>query len=203
MLSHVAHLSVINSLKCAGCVLLPATWQAVLCVDIAGFASKNKASPPYLKDAQKEKNKPTKSQKTDKIPRALGAYNFFIRDRSAALKQPGAKNTDLMKAAAQEWKTLTPAQKKPYEDLAAQSKAETAAAREVVKSNKAPPSAYNAWCSEVVKDLKSSNPNMKAPEMMREAAARWKVLPEPDKERRKAEAKDAKDAWSQQQQTGL
>lgn len=181
-------------------VLVPAAQTALTHLHKVGFASRSQLVPPYLEDTKKEQTKKSKAAKAGKVPRALGAYNFFVREQATARKGETSGH-EMLKVLSQEWKQLSEQQKKPYEVMAAQSKAESAAAREKAKALRGPPSAYNIWCSEILSDLKLSNPGMKAPEMMKEAAARWRALPADEKDRRTAAANAAKAAWKLQQET--
>lgn len=186
--------------------LLPAVQQAFSHMHTAELATKAKQTPPYLKEVKKEQTKPAKKKvkKLDKPPRAVSAYIFFIKDQASARKGEG-KASELMKVLAQEWKSMTDKQKQPYQDQAAASKAESTAAKEKAKekalANRAPLSAYNVFCKEIAADLKVSNPSMSPVDVIKEAAARWRTLPEVEKQTRTAAAKAAKDAWLQQQAT--
>lgn len=157
--------------------------------------------PPYLKGAAK---KSRKAKSTDARP--LSAYIFFIKEQ-APLKAVtgGGGGGNIMAQLGAEWKALSDEQKQPYVQLAKQSKAEVASRRAVLKEEKAaakpPPTAYNLWCKEISQELKASHPDMRAPDVMREAAARWRALPDGEKQRRQAEATATRETWKQQQRT--
>lgn len=200
MLPHISSFVLSKLTQPAWGLLVPAAQATLTHLHKVEFASNSKQTPPYLKDAKKEQTKTPKTAKAAKVPRALGAYTFFVKEQAAARKGE-AKASEMMKILGQEWKQLSTQQKKPYEDMAARSKAEVAEAREKAKADRPPLSAYNIWCSEVCKDLKLQNPSMKATDMMKEAAARWKALPANEKDRRTADANAAKEAWKQQRIT--
>lgn len=204
MLCKLATLTFVSSLQSASSMLLPLSCRALSRVGTAGFASKKPATSPSAKTTaiKQEEMVTTGSHKKGKVPRALGAYNFFIKEQALARKrEPGVKPSELLTVLAREWKTLNAQQKRPYESMAAKSKADAALARDVAKSNRRPLAAYAKWCSEVMNDLSKSHPDMKATDKMKEAAARWKVLPAVEKDRRAAEARAARQNWAMKQPT--
>lgn len=200
MLSHLGALVGLRSAQPACGLFVPAAQQLLGHVHIAGFATKTKPSPPYLRDIKKGSSKKSKAEEEEKkVPRALTAYTWYVKEQATARKGEASSATDLMKLIARDWKGLSDQQKKPYNDLAAKSKAEAAAARGEVKTNKAPPSAYIQWHQEVFREVKASNPSMKATDITKEVAVRWHALPQAEKDRRSAAAKAAKEDWKAQQ----
>ncbi|KAF6249211.1 hypothetical protein COO60DRAFT_1582378 [Scenedesmus sp. NREL 46B-D3] len=167
-------------------------------VSAAAFASKAKAEPPYKKD--KSHSTSNKKNAADKPPRAVSAYQFFVKEQASARKgEDGLNAPGLIKRIAGDWKALQEHEKQPYMDLAEKSKAEAVQARAAKKGARGPPTAYNIFCGEVAAEIRASQEHLKGPELLREVAARWGTLPTLEKERRKAEAQAAKDAWKAQQ----
>jgi hypothetical protein len=80
--------------------------------------------------------------------------------------------------------------------MAAESKAKAAEARAAAKAARAPPAVYTAFVQQVMPQLRAERPGTPVTELMREAAARWRALPEADKAARKAAADKARAAWA-------
>lgn len=199
MLSSLIKTSVCSGHAALGAVV-PALQHGLYLV--SSYSAKAKA-PPYVKDASKEAKEAKKPRRAIEVPRALTAYTFYIKEQAKLRVQGSGKSAPhMIKELAAEWKSLSDVQKEPYTQLAAQSKAESASKRAALKEEQAlkrpPLTAYNLWCQEIAQELKASSPHLKGPDILREAAARWRALPNGEKQRREAEANAVRDAWKQQ-----
>ncbi len=92
--------------------------------------------------------------------------------------------------------TPTPHRQAKYLALAAESKAASARARAAAKAARGPLAAYPAFVAGVLQRLKAERPHLPQADLMREAAARWRVLPEAEKAAKKVAADRARAQWA-------
>lgn len=105
--------------------VLPAVQQVLGVAQQCCYATKKQAS--YVEDATKAKAKKEKSTTKAPSKRAPSAYNLFVKEMSASISSGTA--ADRVKRLAQDWKTLSAADKAPYESQAAALKEENAQVR--------------------------------------------------------------------------
>lgn len=100
---------------------LPAVQQVLgVAQKCCSYATKSTKSAPYVKDAEKAKAKATaKADKEKRKPRrAPSAYNLFVKDKAAGLAAGTA--ADRMTILAQQWNSMSTADKAPYVEMAAE-----------------------------------------------------------------------------------
>jgi len=148
--------------------------------------------PPAVERAAPKKAKPAPA-KPVKAPRAIGAYSFFVKEQAG--KYSGFKGPDLIRQCALDWKQLQPADKAPFEALAAASKEQAAAERAELKKQRAPLQPYAAYVSRTIQELRARQPGLAVVDYMRMAAEQWKHVPDADKEQAKADYAAARAAW--------
>lgn len=138
------------------------------------------------------KNNPPSPPRAKPPKKPLSAFMYFSKQNRAQVK---AKNPDasfgaLGKIMGDQWKSLSEAEKKKYEDLNAQDKIRY---EEEMKDYVPPPdledskkkkkrgpkktrSAYLFFQQDVLPELKSQYPNMKFGDVAKEIGKRWKLL---------------------------
>ncbi len=169
-----------------------------------GFAAKSSAVHAPKSSSKKGKASTTdaargKARAAPKVPRASSAYSMFIKDHASLHMAGGKTAPEAVRELASKWKTLSDAERAPYNARAAEAKATVAAAREAAKANRKPLAPYATFVSETMGALRTEQPGLSAPEYMQMVAVRWKELPQADKERRKQEHSAAVAAWEQRQ----
>lgn len=137
----------------------------------------------------------TKKAARDKPVRALSAYTCFVKAESNRFFKKGERAVEGMQRASAAWSALSDAQKAPYLAMAQESKATATQAKEEAKANRAPPSAYSGFVKGVILRLRAERPGVPVTQLMAEAAAEWRQLPEAEKARLKLDAQRAKAEW--------
>jgi hypothetical protein len=163
--------------------------------DKVSVASKRKKAPPAPKD-------PVKKPPKEKVKRALSAYSFFVKEQVPKLDKSNM-TTDHFTVVSQKWKSLSEEERKPYEQLAEEDKAVTAAARAEMKANRPPLNSYAKFVQELIPTLKSTHPGWGAPEMMRHAAEAWRSVSDADKARRTEQYRAAMAAYKASKADGV
>lgn len=177
-----------------------------------GRAKAANASPTRKSaKAAKDPNKPK---------RATTAYFYFMADFREQCKKDGSvdvkKVAEVTKAASEKWKNLTPSEKKPYDDKAAEDKrrydkqmssyvppkgTSGKVGKKVVDPNKPkrPPSAYLLFLT----DFRAQNSGkMSNTDIVKKGAEAWAALTKTDKEKYDGQASSAKSKYEQQVKNG-
>jgi hypothetical protein len=146
-----------------------------------------------------EAPKAPKAPKEEKPKRARSAYTLFCKDKFSEYRKDGESTTAVMGKLAAAWKTLSAAQQKPYQDLAAKEKErsakEKAAALAEKKANAKPLSSYMRFCKVARPNLVKSNPGKSVTEIASLLGAEWKKLPEAEKKKYKAQYEAEMAKW--------
>lgn len=86
---------------------------------------------------QREKRRRGKSKKASPFRRAHSAWIFFTTENRPAIRKahPDAEFGEIAKLVAKQWKTLSPEEKKPYEDQAREEKLQVKEYNDQVRKN--------------------------------------------------------------------
>lgn len=189
---------------------LPVTTSVLCPALVAAFATKKSITETLSEKvsiaSKRKKEKPEPSsptqpaKKKEKAPRALSAYTFFIKEQVPKLgNDPSIPRNERFRYVSQQWKGLSDAEKAPYQQLAAESKANSEAIRAERKAQGIPLNPYAKYVSEIMSSLRATHPDRPAPELMKLAAESWKLVSAGEKERRQQQYRDAKNLWKAQQ----
>lgn len=139
----------------------------------------------------------SKSNNSNHVPRALSAYNLFVKSAGTEFKGKGMKGPQVLQVLRDRWQGLSDQEKAAYVQQAAEEKVRAATARQQLKASRPPvhTNAYTSYVSEVLPTIKQQHPGLPITEYFKLVAAQWKALPEGDITRRKEAAKKAMDTW--------
>jgi len=138
-----------------------------------------------------EKRKELKRKKKAARPkRSNSAFIYFMKSKIAALRQKKENAnlpiTEIMKQAAQEWKTVPESEKKTFINEAAKDKKRYEAEKKEA-AKKAPPkrpaSGYFAYLSEIRPQIKKEKPSLTITEIAKLGGKKWKALSEGERQK--------------------
>jgi hypothetical protein len=147
-----------------------------------------------MPQAQAQPKKTKKVAKDDgRVKRPKTGYMFYCSEHRDEVKQahPDAKMTDLTKILASQWKDLSTAEKKPYQDMAAKDKKRYEEEKEAnpqqqvkteKKSKKNPDrpkrklTGYIYFCQQSRPSVKEDNPDMSPKQLTSELGRLWNQL---------------------------
>jgi len=139
---------------------------------------------------------------SEHIKRPKSSFFIFVDDFRPTFKaeNPDAKQTEIVKAASEKWKSMDDSEKKPFNDEAAKLKAEydlvkPPAAKKAKKGAdgedkpKRPPSAYFIFAKEFRPTWQAENPDVRGiTECSKATAAKWNAMSDSEKQPYKDEA---------------
>lgn len=142
-----------------------------------------------IKEGSLVNGKKTKAKKDPNAPkRPLTSYFHFMQEKRASLvaAHPTASAPEIGKLAGEAWATLTPAQRKPYDDKAAAAKAQYAVALAAYKAGSSTAAAESASEESEEEVVEVAKPKKAAKKAAKSAAA--PVAEAPKKTSKKAAA---------------
>jgi len=156
-------------------------------------------------DLSKEKEKERKQlerEKKDKLPkRPTSAYVAFIKKSHKKYSQehPNDGAPAVLKGLSEKWKTLSDAEKKPFNEEAKKDKARFEKEKSVVAKNappKRPLTPFIIFSSEVRKSIIAEKPDVKVSEVAKKCGEKWRKLSDTEKEKYKKMGLKLKDEYA-------
>eukprot|EP00475_Leptophrys_vorax_P006798 TRINITY_DN14248_c1_g1_i1.p1 TRINITY_DN14248_c1_g1~~TRINITY_DN14248_c1_g1_i1.p1 ORF type:complete len:261 (+),score=87.59 TRINITY_DN14248_c1_g1_i1:84-785(+) len=147
---------------------------------------------PKKRSAKKAKKTPT----GDRPARAKSAYQYFVAERTPALKgeQPDLKLAERSKVLGEEWRHLSEDEKLPYKEQSDADKASKRTAKEKAEDGKPkrPPTSYLIFTNAMRAQAKADNPDLKMTELSKVMGSMWRDLTDEEKRPYEEQAKAAK-----------
>jgi hypothetical protein len=145
------------------------------------------------------KKRVAKKAKKEKAPRAKSAYQYFVADRSAQLKedQPDLKLAERSKVLGEMWRQLSDDEKQPFVEQSDADKASKKPAREAGKP-KRPPTSYLIFTNAMRGQAKADNPDLKMTDLSKVMGTMWRELSDEEKRPYEEQAKAAKASYEKE-----
>ncbi|PNH05898.1 ARS-binding factor 2, mitochondrial [Tetrabaena socialis] len=167
----------------------------------AGAPAKVAKAPATAPKAVAAKPSKPKAVKDDRIKRAPSAWNLFMSEEFPKVKAAngGAKFGEVTKIVREKWASATPAEKAPFESIAAEKKAAFSVAKEkelaVKKANARPVGSYMRFLAQQRSVVRAAHPDKSLTELSGLIGKAWKALAPEEQQPFKDEAKKAMDEW--------
>jgi len=147
----------------------------------------------------KEKKSRSSKKKKSGPTKPLNSYMFFCKDKRQKLKEQGIKNTEILRELGRQWKELSEKKKKPYIEQSERDKerykeemkeyipdgedSPKKSKKEKKTGPKLPLGSFMLFRKDKYEEVKSDNPDMKQPDIMKKLGEMWKNLK--DKQKKK------------------
>jgi len=133
------------------------------------------------KEEKQAKKLALREKEKQKPKRVRPAFTFFVQEQMPLVKNQTTPVTEAIKKISAKWKELTPQQKEAFQEKSHKDveRKDREMQKYLVKYPKRPLSNYNKFIATVFPQLKSANPNLKTPDLMKEAARQWRASAQP------------------------
>ena len=159
-------------------------------------SAKGSKAASATKDDDKKSTK-VKAKTSKPAPRSTSAWSFYVKEMAPKVRSEGVSYLEVLKEVSARWKTLSDAEKAPFQQLHLQSKEQADKAKEEIKANRAPPTGYARFVKNTLPSIQAQMPGLTASERLVEVAKKWKAMSTAEKQEILREGKAEVAKWKE------